>query len=615
MRLRLNELLLKLSIITLFIFLPEFCNANKVRIITETKNYFTASDLPLLAVSDTLNPITGFQMLGVPQPKIARSSIKFWTRLDFAMAEHQEGPFILELLTPHASLIKIFYFDSKGQLIAEKVAGYKFPFASRPDHKNKNLFFDLPNELRESGSILIYSEDALPETFIFGIKNIAEIFDFSVKEYLMLGLYYGFLGLIAAYSLLIFIRLKEYSFLFYATYIASCMLVSTCEDGLGFQFFWPSHPSFNSLFGNWLAQILFLLTFVLYAFSFLDINKYHPRYFKNGVILAGGVLVYMTVCYFFLPNALIRIIYLFPFMYVFYISVKIYKDGYKPARYFILGYSCIVIGVTINVLRNYHIMPASIYMVYSFNIAIIFEALILSLAFTDKMKIVKDDKEKAQKQVIDELNKNQELQEKVNQELEGKVQERTTALSIANQKLERMATQLQEMNASLDRDNFQLNRQIKEEKHARIVSKDVSYEEFIKVFSNDNYCLTWLEELKWKNGYKCRICGNEKFNMLFKLRSRKCTKCNHIESAMSYTLFHGVRSDLNKAFYLAYTVVNEHDYTLLELAEMLDLSKNTISRFRNKVEERIALYKKVNKVNKLFHWEDIITDISIEKKG
>ncbi|MFN6945697.1 MAG: transposase, partial [Cytophagaceae bacterium] len=230
---------------------------------------------------------------------------------------------------------------------------------------------------------------------------------------------------------------------------------------------------------------------------------------------------------------------------------------------------------------------------------------------------LKDQKEKADELLIQQLQVNKELQEKVNRELEEKVSQRTidlenktVELQDANENLKRMASELDRMASKLDKDNWLLNKEVIEEKKARLLSKGVSFNDFSKIFPTELSCLTYLEDLKWKQGFICKKCQNNRFSFHGFHRARKCTRCNYVESLTTSTVFQGVRFPLNKAFYLMYVSVSAHkDMSLEEVSSCLGVSRVTCSKFRNKIQERISktILKKGDHPE---NWEQFILDRS-----
>jgi len=103
-------------------------------------------------------------------------------------------------------------------------------------------------------------------------------------------------------------------------------------------------------------------------------------------------------------------------------------------------------------------------------------------------------------------------------------------------------------------------------------------------FPDDRACMQYLAELKWGDGYLCPKCGNTKYCGGDKEFSRQCTKCRHISSPTSGTLFHKVKFPLLKAFYIVYYVsTNRKGISSTELSRKLGLRQKTCWLFKQKV--------------------------------
>jgi len=166
-------------------------------------------------------------------------------------------------------------------------------------------------------------------------------------------------------------------------------------------------------------------------------------------------------------------------------------------------------------------------------------------------------------------------------------------LQEANEKLSYATEQLKKASIQLDLDNWNLKKLVKEEKKARIVSNEVSFNEFLQIFPSEYSCMEYLSNLKWEKGYFCKKCGTKSFKNGFNAFDRRCSKCEYNESATANTILHGIRMPSPKAFYLIYITIN-HDgkYTLEQLSEVLKLKKSTVGKFRRKIIKRKDEYKK-----------------------
>lgn len=114
--------------------------------------------------------------------------------------------------------------------------------------------------------------------------------------------------------------------------------------------------------------------------------------------------------------------------------------------------------------------------------------------------------------------------------------------------------------------------------------KSLSLFEFQENFSTREDCLEYLANLKWKNGFECKKCGHTHSCAGKAERSRQCTSCRYVESPTAGTLFHKVKFDLVKAFYIVYFVsTNKKGITSTELSRKLNLRQKTCWAFKRKV--------------------------------
>jgi hypothetical protein len=340
-------------------------------------------------------------------------------------------------------------------------------------------------------------------------------------------------------------------------------------------------------------------------------------------MVIGSTIIYFSYYFIqllFLPaDFYFRGFYVLPFIALYIIGIKCSMQGYKPARFFVIGYTIIFFSIIILQLRANGTIEGNVFTVYSLNYGLVLEVAVLSFAMAERIKYIKMEREEAlkekseaQQKIIDQLRINEELKDKVNRELEEKVSQRTKELNEKNRELEETNSKLREMteranqmSLKLDLDNWNLQKNIKESIKARMSGKEVSYTEFNKIFPDEITCLRYLDELKWSEDFKCRKCGNTKYINGMKVFSRKCTRCGYSESVTAYTLFHGLRFPINKAFYMTYLIHRKNRITLDELSVLLDLRRNTCWNFKKKVLGTMEQYQKAKK-RTIDTWEDLI---------
>jgi two-component system, sensor histidine kinase LadS len=264
-------------------------------------------------------------------------------------------------------------------------------------------------------------------------------------------------------------------------------------------------------------------------------------------------------------------------------------------------------------------IPASVFSHYSISIGFWFEMWLLSFALADKVRIIKDSKDRALRRIIHQHEVNQQLKDKVNRELENEVTKRTREineqkliienqnqeLQNVNDKLREQAEEITKMNALLDLDNYKLKSSIKAEMLARAGSKNMDYAEFSQIFPDELTCLRYLEQQKWEHNYLCKKCSHDKYHPGKGKFDRRCTRCGYNESPTAYTIFHGVKFPLEKAFYILHLVITErNDLTIDEISQTLGLRRNTCWAFKDKVNKTIKKHH-LDK-GQMMHWENVI---------
>ena len=438
---------------------------------------------------------------------------------------------------------------------------------------------------------------------------------YALNEYYLYGMFYGMILIITVYNFLVFLAIREIKFIYYIFYIISVAFYAMSYDGIGFQYLWPNHPEVN----DWAVGVsLYLLIFWSLVFTrrFLSARANAPkldRILKIMIILRSVWFVISLLVY---PKMLtFRTLEIIPLSLIFFTAITVWRDGYRPARFFVIAYGILFFGFFLRTLVYFNFLPFTTATHYSLHFSFVFEMLFLTVALGDRIRILKDNRDRAMKRIIQQHEVNMQLKDKVNRELEAMVTERTRELGIKNDalqtsnlRLNRQATEINQINSLLDLDNWKLKNRVKEVLEERMHEKVMDYDEFVTLYPDNLTCYRFLEKLKDQKGFTCSKCGNSKFSEGAQKFARRCTRCGYNESVTANTLFHAIKFPIAKAFYLVYlTYTHKKSFTLEELSHKLDLRLNTVWAFRQKVGERIALGKD-HKVS-ADSWEAIVLEL------
>lgn len=535
----------------------------------------------------------------------------YWVKF-YLKASDTTGKKIFEVLTPQTEKIS-FFVPKKDNTYSRSDAGYLLPFSNR-EYAHKNFLFDFQNGTDFSKPFFIKIHSSNKVGLLFRIHNQQYFAKYSLNEYLTLGLYYGVLCMLILYNFIIFLYLRKPVYLAYIFLVLSSIGLSLSDDGLGFAYIWQNHPTWSQPLGLDIFPICFLIGYTAYAITFLN-NRY---------ALIKKIITYTTTTYlvYFVADILFvnekfyfSFIYSIPFI-VIYISYCyiLYKNEFKPARFYVLGNTFALLGIVIEQMRLLGIIEGSTFTVYAFELGIVLEffSLSFSLAYSysqeSKARItiqkeqidLLEDKETAQKERIEILKEKELLSKKVTTELEQKVAERTTEVTEANEKLQKLIAGLEEMSISLDKENWQLKRGIKQEKQKRLSGGTVTLEEINLLYPSKIQCLKFLEELKWVDGFSCKKCNHTNYSINEENRSRKCSKCGKIESVTSGSLFHAQKLDFQHLFMLAHLAFRTDKVDVSDIANQLQVSETSIYKFIKKARDK----KEANP--NITTWEELI---------
>ena len=102
-------------------------------------------------------------------------------------------------------------------------------------------------------------------------------------------------------------------------------------------------------------------------------------------------------------------------------------------------------------------------------------------------------------------------------------------------------------------------------------------------FENNDSCLKFLDELKWRQGFVCPNCGNINYCKGKGKHSRRCTRCKKEISPTAHTLFHRCRIPLKQAFKIVFLACKYPDISSYELNELIGIRRMTCYHFQKRV--------------------------------
>lgn len=539
-----------------------------------------------LVLDDMLSEAYGhrFNSNKLFKPTDYNTSSNYWVRIKIDVPGGEKN-YLLEFYDQTIDHLEIYIQHESDSSFNEYFMGDQRSFSSKPFH-HKNFEVPLPEE----GEYLCYFKINSHEyaDIRIAIRTYNRFIEYSLVEYFVYGIFYGMILIISLYNTLIFWAIKEVRYLYYTAYILSVGIFAMSVDGVGYQYLWPNSPEWNQV-AHGVALFLLIFWSILFSKRFLNLKLRAPKLNKVlTVVLIARILWFLYAMAFNHDLLQYRSIEIVPLLVIFTASISVYLRGYKPARFFIVAYGVLFIGFIAKALLMLSIIPFYIISYYSLHIAFVFEMLFLSFALSDRVRILKDNRDKAHKRIVAQHDHNSRLKDRLNAKLESLVNQRTKELQEKNYELEYQKEEISKINSLLDLDNFRLRNDIKSIQKERLLNKELSYAEFLNIFNGEDEYLEKLAEYKWGDAYQCAKCENTSYSIGQRM-SRRCSKCGYHESPTTNTLFHNIRFPLDKAFYIFYEAMNKDQYSLAELSEQLSLRKSTVWSFKKKINSKSQL--------------------------
>ena len=531
----------------------------------------------------------------------------YWYRIKIRHNQSADKNYILEFFDQTIDDITAYLPSSKGHFTIFKT-GDIYSFDQRQlDHKNFEIILD--NEINGERTYYFRIKSSQTADVIIVLRSVSWFIKYALNEYFTFGIFYGMILVFSFYNLMMFIAIRQRQYLYYVVYNMSIGLYEMCTDGIAYQYLWPNFPEWNQ-YAYGIALYLISVFALLFTRKLLNVRVRAPRLFKLINWTIGIRTVIFLICLIFNKNWFdYKAIEFVPLVIAFYTGIYIFMQGYRPARFFVLGYSFLFFGFTLKFLISlgYSWLNFGVISYYSLTVCFVIEMIFLAFAIGDKVRLLKKKKDKAQRRIIKQMRINDQLKDTVNKELETQVQQRTQEtveksiiierqneeLVRTNTILKEQASEITRMNTILAQDNIELHTCVEKISLARIMSADVDFEEFSKIYPDPDSCYKFLSDLKWSQGYVCRKCGCDHYFHGHLPYARRCAKCSYEESVIANTVFQNTRVLITKAFYMIFLIYSSKGkISSHKLSEILSIRQSTCWTYSSRIKKLIIDRKK-----------------------
>jgi len=238
------------------------------------------------------------------------------------------------------------------------------------------------------------------------------------------GVYAGIIVGLALYNLILYLTIRERVYLYYVLYVCFFGSFWIARTGFFYQYVWPHHPLWERQNQPFLA-VLAIIFSILFVRRFLATHE-HSR--KVDLFLLG--IAALTLALYLASLATDRIPLPLPLALIGLAVTVLYAviglvallRRYRPARFFLVAWTALLAGNVLYILMFLHILPMTFVTYNAAQAGSAMECILLAFALADRVNLLKRDKDEKQLQYT--------------RELQDQVQQRTTELSNAVEKLQ-----------------------------------------------------------------------------------------------------------------------------------------------------------------------------------
>lgn len=320
-----------------------------------------------------------------------------------------------------------------------------------PTVSKVQIRYQIPIKYQEK--LVLYINIASEEQISLPLR-ISDITTQVEKDFinnLFFGLYAGIMLVMFFYNLILFLIVKDRSYLYYIIYIFSIGITQASIAGYTKVLIWPTMPFFHQ-FAIVFFSCLAGFGAIAFAQRFLELKKNAPIinkglnifYYAYALTFISYIIGFKVISY-----SLLNFSGLFVAAYAIFFAIHLSIKGLRTAKFYLTAWLFFLSGIIIFVLRNLGFIGFNFLTEDSVQIGSAIEAILLSIALADRINILKKEKETSQALALQTAKENERIIKEQNIILEEKVEERTLELTKSNQDLEATLNDLKEAQTQL----------------------------------------------------------------------------------------------------------------------------------------------------------------------
>jgi two-component system, sensor histidine kinase LadS len=393
--------------------------AKYARVFLDSSGSLSPEDLIGPEYTSKFRPIQGeYENLNVREESV-------W--IYFRISQQSNERHYLKMYSPLAN--QVFLYSRTKQGWSKAVSGTDFPIEEHAVKVNDVIFPLVESSNGDTIEYFVNVRSCFPVVIAFETGTAPVLWEAQYYHSIFAGVFFGIMLIMALYNLFLFLTNGDRVYIYYSLYVFFTVLfISACS---GFIVIFPGVVRTLTRINFAFPIILFGSFGVLFTMRFLRTKEYAAV--MHRILI--GLMCITTVIFligFFKPHLstiLIQVCGTLLSTISLITGFLVWRAGYKPARYYLLGFGTYMIGLVLYIGLGVMGIDAGLFTPPRILMATsAIEAIILSFAIGDKLNIAVRDKQLAQEKTMDALLENEKIISEQNIVLEKKVEERTSEI-------------------------------------------------------------------------------------------------------------------------------------------------------------------------------------------
>ncbi len=366
------------------------------------------------------------------------SKSAYWLRVAVRNTANTPVERLLEINSPPLGLVDLHQPLPDGTY-GTFATGMTRPFATRP-YANRNFVF--PVSLRAGAEHIIYMRIQSTNPTIIPLKlwTPAAFHRYERDDYAVQAWYFGMAATMILFNLLLFVGLRDLTYLLYINFVTCFALSMAAQNGLGKEYLWPDSSQWSNIAATALYSLA-ALALGMFMRRMINTRRVIPKIdlflqLFMLVVLLSPIGFYLNYPVFIRFAALMFAAFALTILAT---SILCAFKRQRSALFFVAAYAVLLLCVVITALRNSGLLPVNLLTQNALQLGSAIEMLVLAFALADRFDVMRQERVKAQQEKLEAQNSLVDSLRASERLLENRVAQRTTELQHLNYQLEALS--------------------------------------------------------------------------------------------------------------------------------------------------------------------------------